>query len=70
MLINKKHTLYDAPPMQGGSREVNQVYASLAKLHKIVRVRPQMPFHSADFYTNFVLFRLCSFQTWPSFLAR
>ena len=36
-LINKKHTLHDIPPMRGGSREVNQVYASLTKLHKIVR---------------------------------
>lgn len=36
-LINKKHTVFDIPPMQGGSREVNQVYASLSKLHKIVR---------------------------------
>ena len=36
-LINKKHILHDIPPMQGGSREVNQLYASFAKLHKIVR---------------------------------
>lgn len=36
-MVNKKHSLYDIPPMQGGSREVNQVYTCLAKLYKIVR---------------------------------
>ena len=36
-LINKEHILHDIPPMQGGSREVNQLYASFAKLHKIIR---------------------------------
>ena len=28
----------DVPPLEGGSREVNQVYSSFAKLHKIIRI--------------------------------
>jgi len=36
-MINKKHAIHDIPPMQGGSREVNQVYTSLAKLYKIMQ---------------------------------
>lgn len=35
--INAKRIRDDIPPMKGGSREVNQVYNSFAKLHKVVR---------------------------------
>lgn len=35
--INVGRIEHDIPPMQGGSREVNQVYNSFAKLYKIVR---------------------------------
>lgn len=45
-MINKKHALHDIPQMTGGSREVNQVYASLSKLHKIVR------FANSSFYSG------------------
>lgn len=36
--INKGKIDDDIPPLYGGSREVNQVYTSFAKLYKIVRV--------------------------------
>lgn len=36
--INKGKIEDDIPPLYGGSREVNQVYTSFAKLYKIVRV--------------------------------
>jgi hypothetical protein len=47
--INEKSIQEELPPMTGGSREVNQVYNSFAKLYKVVRFS-NMAFFSGNMF--------------------
>ncbi len=46
--VNARRIEDDVPPLEGGSREVTQVYTSFAKLYKIVRMS-NASFFSGDF---------------------